>query len=53
MKYIVLGVLIAVFSGCGGSSSDGANQNTEQAERPISPTPKESSKQPPAIPKLD
>jgi PBP1b-binding outer membrane lipoprotein LpoB len=52
MRYIFLGLLVMIFSGCGGSNNS-ENEETKEVERPVSPTPKERSKQPPSIPNLD
>jgi hypothetical protein len=51
MKYLVLGILLTVLSGCGGTNNE-EQQNIEPSERPTSPVPQESAKQPPSIPTL-
>jgi hypothetical protein len=51
MKYLVLGLLLTILSGCGGTNNE-EQQNIEPSERPTSPMPQESAKQPPSIPTL-
>lgn len=49
MRYIFLTLIVAILSGCGGSSSD---EEPQRSEVP-SPTPQDITKQPPSVPSLD
>lgn len=51
MRYIILGLLLIALGGCGSDSSSGGTG--DQVEKPASPTPKDSSKQPPSIPNIN
>ncbi len=51
MRYLFIGLTLLIFIGCG----SGDTKNTEDKEnimKPVSPTPKDSSKQPPSIPNI-
>ncbi|MCH9741017.1 MAG: hypothetical protein K0U38_09295 [Epsilonproteobacteria bacterium] len=50
MRYIILGLLLIMFTACGSSTTNSGAE--EQVEKPASPSPKDSSKQPPSIPNI-
>lgn len=47
MRYLFIGFILLAFSGCGSNSKE-----TDIIIKPVSPTPKDSSKQPPSIPDI-
>lgn len=52
MRYIILGLLVMLFTACGSSSSSSEENVTTEVDKPIVPTPKDATKQPPSIPNI-
>lgn len=50
MRYLFIGFILLAFSGCGSNSKKA--EETDIIIKPVSPTPKDSSKQPPSIPDI-
>jgi len=48
MRYILIGIILFLFIGCGSSSS----KESDNIVKPTSPKTKDSSKQPPSIPNI-
>lgn len=51
MRYLFIGLAALIFIGCG----SGGTKNSEAhdtIEKPVSPMPKDSSKQPPSVPNI-
>jgi hypothetical protein len=51
MRYILIGIILLSFIGCG-SSNTTKSKESNNTTNPSSPIPKDSTKQPPSIPKL-
>jgi hypothetical protein len=49
MRYILIGIILLSFIGCGSSSS---SKESDNIVKPTSPKTKDSSKQPPSIPNI-
>ncbi len=53
MRYLFIGLILLVFTGCGSSGTTYTEDNDNgNVIKPVSPTPKDSSKQPPSIPNI-
>lgn len=51
MRYIFIGLMLLIFVGCGTSGTTNG-EDSDNIVKSSSPQPKDSSKQPPSIPKL-
>ena len=51
MKYLIVGLLLINFIGCG-SSNTVEKEIGDTIEKPVSPKPQDSSKKPPSIPNI-
>lgn len=55
MRYIILGLLLTLFTACGSGSSTETTTNhsvEEESNKPASPQPTDSSKAPPSLPSI-
>ncbi|NEW60945.1 hypothetical protein GSY74_06575 [Sulfurovum sp. bin170] len=51
MRFLIIGLLLITFIGCGSSGID-KQESGDSTVNPISPKPQDSSKKPPSIPNI-
>jgi len=51
MRYLFTGLTLLIFIGCGSSGTNNTKES-DNIMKPVSPMPKDSSKQPPSIPNI-